>query len=99
MKGNLHVQFGKGRVSGKRIPWSSSTHKKREVFEYQVSKFADLTDRIIPFFNKYLILGQKSKDFEDFSKVADLMETKVHLTTEGVNVIRKIKDNMNTGRE
>jgi hypothetical protein len=74
-------------------------HKKREVFEYQVSKFADLTDRIIPFFNKYPILGQKSKDFEDFSKVADLMETKVHLTTEGVNEIRKIKDNMNTGRE
>jgi hypothetical protein len=27
------------------------------------------------------------------------METKVHLTTEGVNEIRKIKDNMNTGRE
>jgi len=74
-------------------------HKKREVFEYQVSKFADLTDRIIPFFNKYPILGQKSKDFEDFSKVADLMETKVHLTIEGVNEIRKIKDNMNTGRE
>jgi hypothetical protein len=74
-------------------------HKKREVFEYQVSKFADLTDRIIPFFNKYPILGQKSKDFEDFSKVAELMETKVHLTTEGVNEIRKIKDNMNMGRE
>jgi hypothetical protein len=74
-------------------------HKKREVFEYQVSKFADLTDRIIPFFNKYPILGQKSKDFVDFSKVADLIETKVHLTTEGVNEIRKIKDNMNTDRK
>lgn len=74
-------------------------HKKREVFEYQVSKFMDLTEKIIPFFNEYPILGQKSKDYEDFSKVAELMETKVHLTKEGVDKIREIKDKMNTGRE
>lgn len=73
--------------------------KKREVLEYQVFKFTDLTDKIIPFFNEYHILGQKSKDYEDFSKVAELMETKVHLTKQGVDVIRKIKDKMNTGRE
>ena len=28
---------------------------KREVFEYQVSKYSDLIEKIIPFFNKYQI--------------------------------------------
>jgi hypothetical protein len=73
-------------------------NQKREVFEYQVSKFSDLTDKIIPFLSKYRILGQKSKDFEDFVKVSQLMETKAHLTKEGLDEIRKIKSQMNTGR-
>lgn len=73
--------------------------RKRDVFEYQVSKFSDLIEKIIPFFKKYPISGEKSKDFSDFCAVADLMRTKVHLTKEGVEKIRKIKEKMNTGRE
>ena len=34
----------------------------------------------------------------DFCKVANLMEGKLHLTKEGLDQIRKIKDGMNTGR-
>jgi hypothetical protein len=66
--------------------------RKRDVFEYQVSKFSDLIEKIIPFFKKYPILGEKSKDFADFCVVADLMKTKVHLTKEGVEKIRQIKE-------
>ena len=48
---------------------------------------------------KYSILGVKSKDFEDFKKVALLMKPWVHLTKEGLKEIRKIKSRMNSGRE
>ena len=72
---------------------------KREVFEYQVSKFPDLIEKIIPYFNKYQILGEKFKDFSDFCKVAELMRAQVHLSKEGVDKIRKIKEKMNTGRK
>lgn len=74
-------------------------NKKREVFEYQVSKFSDLTEKIIPFFSLHSILGQKSKDFEDFVKVSELMERRIHLTKEGIEEIYRIKEKMNTGRE
>lgn len=41
----------------------------------------------------------KSKDFEEFKKIVRLMEERVHLTSEGLEQIRKIKVRMNKGRE
>lgn len=78
--------FGYGRLS-----------RKRNVYEFQVSKFSDV-ENILAFFEKYPILGEKAKDFSDFSIVAGLMKNKVHLTEEGVANIRKIKEGMNRGR-
>lgn len=71
--------------------------KKRDVYELQVSKFSDV-EKILAFFEKYPILGEKSKDLFDFRIVADLMKNKAHLTAEGVANIRKIKEGMNRGR-
>lgn len=71
--------------------------RKRDVHELQVSKFSDI-ENVIAFFEKYPILGEKAKDFIDFSIVAGLMKNKVHLTEEGVVNIRKIKEGMNRGR-
>lgn len=42
--------------------------------------------------------GVKLLDFKDFCKVATLIKEKVHLTTEGLKEIQKIKEGMNTGR-
>lgn len=72
--------------------------RKRDIYEFQVSKFSDITDKVLAFFEKYPILGDKAKDFSDFSTVADLMKNRVHLTEEGVAKIRKIKEGMNRGR-
>ena len=68
-----------------------AVYKRRETFEFEVTKFSDLTDKIIPLFKKYSILGVKSEDFEDFCKVAEIMKKNAHLTEEGINKIRKIK--------
>jgi len=70
----------------------------KEAGDYIVTKFSDINMKIIPFFNKYPILGSKSLDFADFEQVAKLIENKDHLTAEGFKQISKIKSGMNKGR-
>ena len=65
---------------------------------FVVTKFSDILGKIIPFFKTFTILGVKFKDFEDFCRVAELMQNKEHLTDEGLDHIRKIKIGMNKGR-
>lgn len=73
-------------------------YKNREAFESVFAKFEDIDNKIIPFFAKYPIAGVKLLDFQDFCKVANIMKVKGHLTIEGTDKIRKLKEGMNTGR-
>ena len=66
--------------------------------DFSVDRFSDLTDKIIPFFKEYCILGVKSEDFKDFCRVADLMRENKHRNPEGIDQIRQIKVGMNKGR-
>jgi hypothetical protein len=66
---------------------------------FKITKFKDLTEKVIPFFKKYSICGVKALDFADFCEVAELMKSKLHLTDKGLNQIIKIKSGMNKGRE
>ena len=68
------------------------------VVEFRVTKFSDVTEKVIPFFSKYKIHGVKAKDFADWCLVAELMKRKAHLTEEGLDQIRQIKAGMNRGR-
>lgn len=43
--------------------------------------------------------GGGVKDFEDFKRVAKLMENKAHLTKEGLSQIYSIKSKMNFKRD
>ena len=52
--------------------------------DYTVVKYEDLVLKIIPFFDKYKIVGVKLQEYLVFKKVADLMRTKDHLTTLGL---------------
>nr|5T2O_A Chain A, I-OnuI_e-ag011377 [synthetic construct] len=65
---------------------------------YTVTKFSDISDKIIPVFQKNTLIGVKLEDFEDWCKVAKLIEEKKHLTESGLDEIKKIKLNMNKGR-
>jgi len=66
----------------------------------QITKFSDITNIIIPFFNLYPILGVKSLDFEDFKKVCEIIKTKEHLISPSVfNQILQIKSGMNLNRK
>lgn len=66
---------------------------------YRVSKRSDLTEKIIPFFLKYPILGIKALDFKDFCFILSLTKNNVHHSKVGLNQIVQIKANMNSGRD
>jgi len=70
----------------------------RELGNYTVNKFSDITGKIIPFFEKYCIEGVKAEDFRDFCQVAKIIESKSHLTTEGLENIHILKSKMNRSR-
>jgi hypothetical protein len=72
---------------------------KEDKVDFQISKFGDLTDKVIPLFQRISLQGVKSKDFSDFCKAADIMKVKGHLTQEGLDQILRIKAGMNTGRK
>jgi hypothetical protein len=66
--------------------------------DYTVVRYDDLVLKIIPFFDKYNIVGVKFQDYLDFKKVAELIKTKDHLITLGLDKIKEIKECMNKGR-
>lgn len=68
------------------------------VGDFYVLKFIDINLKIIPFFKKYPIYGVKGLDFADFCKVAELINTKQHLTPSGLLKIENIKNGMNIKR-
>jgi hypothetical protein len=70
----------------------------KDFVEFKVRTISDITEKIIPFFQKYPIIGVKRLDFQDWCKIAELMKNKVHLTEEGLEQIRTIKTGMNKGR-
>lgn len=65
---------------------------------FLVTKFSDIFNVVVPFFNKYPLQGSKNLDFQDFCLIVKLMSEKKHLTLEGLEIIKQIKSGMNTGR-
>lgn len=65
----------------------------------QIKNIFDVENKIIPFFNKYPILGIKALDFEDFKKVAEMVRNKEHLNNEGLTKIIQITEGMNLDRK
>ena len=65
---------------------------------YRVRGQEHLLQRIIPFFEKHPLKTKKRADFEKFRRILRLMETGVHLTSDGVEEIRRIASQMNRGQ-
>ena len=66
--------------------------------DFIVTKFEDIL-KIISFFENYPIIGVKALDFADWCKAAELMKKGAHLTSEGLEKIKKIKIGMNRGKK
>jgi hypothetical protein len=65
--------------------------------QFRVSSLKDLTDVIIPFFDKYPLVTQKRADYLLFKQIIELMNKGEHLTQEGLTKILSIKASINLG--
>uniref|UniRef100_UPI0030DF66BF hypothetical protein n=1 Tax=Dematophora necatrix TaxID=2751867 RepID=UPI0030DF66BF len=72
---------------------------KENKVDFQILKFKDLTEKVIPLFQNIPLQGIKQQDFVDFCKAVEIMKEKGHLTHEGLNQISLLKNGMNRGRE
>lgn len=64
---------------------------------YSVYSLEEITNVIIPHFNKYPLNTQKQADFELFKLIVDIVKNKEHLTEQGIAKIVSIKASMNLG--
>ena len=94
---SLHPGDASKSVEALNIKYKNITTSSK-IVNFQVTKFSDIINIIIPFFEKYPIQGQKALDFEDFKKVVEIMKTNDHLTVKGFEKILKIKEGMNRNR-
>jgi len=73
-------------------------YSKTPAFDLSVYKFIDNYEKILPFFNKYDIIGCKYKDFKCWANVAELIKQKKHLEPSGLKKIIELRANMNNHR-
>lgn len=73
--------------------------ERGDIVDFQVTKFTNIVEKIIPFFEKYHIIGVKLDNYHDFCKATKLIRDKDHLTVQGLEKIRLLKSNMNTFRD
>ena len=64
--------------------------------DFFVTKLSDILDKVIPFFEEYPLLGEKSKAFHLWKSVAESMLRGEHLTKEGLKKIIIIKGRCGT---
>lgn len=62
---------------------------------YTVNKNLDLYNIIITHFKNYPLIGHKLINFLIWSKIVSLIKSKAHLTSDGMDKIRSLKDQLN----
>ena len=68
---------------------------REDLFVYQVYRLADLLHTVIPFFEANPLRTAKADEFRKFATIVRLMETRSHLTGDGLVEIAKIAQTMN----
>ncbi len=66
---------------------------------YRVRSLEHLVKYVIPFFEKHPLKSKKHLDFLKFRRIVIMMQRNEHLTPDGIERIRQIASEMNTGRE
>ena len=63
-------------------------------YKYKVSNIVDISTKVIPFFKKYPLQAKKKKSFEIFCKVAEMILDRNHLTTEGIEKVKLLREGL-----
>ena len=85
----LRQFFGCGQIT--------TNHGDRK--ELRIRKLRELSERVVPFFKANPLRTVKRASFECFAEVIALMEHGGHLTTEGLEKIRRLASRMNRGAQ
>ena len=72
---------------------------RKPLVYYIVGDTAALTQVIIPFFNKYPIIGTKYLDYQDWCKISSLISSGASNTQEGFEEISQLEKGMNRARK
>lgn len=64
-------------------------------YRFEINSQKDIHETLIPFFEKYPLHGPKKRSFFFFKKAARLVRKKEHLTEEGLEKIRLLKEKVN----
>jgi hypothetical protein len=83
--------FGCGKVYGNR----RQDNHREDLARYHVSRFGDLRDVIVPFFELNPLRTAKRDNFAKFAEIIRLMELRRHLTVPGLIEIAEIAQTMN----
>jgi hypothetical protein len=67
------------------------------VFYFEVTKPADLEERVFPFFERFPIRGPKASDLAVFRHITTLIQAGRHLTSRGIGEILALRGPMNRG--
>lgn len=65
--------------------------KWRPHVKFKVSNFTDISQKVIPFFQRYPLQAKKRLQFEKFCQVAELIKSRQHLTLAGIEQIRALR--------
>jgi len=88
---DLRRFFGCGGVS---VNHRRDNHRQ-DLCRFEVTRFTDLRDVIVPFFQEHQLQTSKRINFAKFVKVLRLMEERKHLTVSGLIEIGEIVQTMN----
>jgi hypothetical protein len=88
----LQEFFGCGRIFVNR----RYDNHKENLYRFCVRSFADLEERIVPFFQTNQLRTAKAEDFKIFAQILMLMKEKKHLSKVGIQEIISLAIQMNT---
>lgn len=95
--GKVILEQLKNRLACGYIKANSLSDKNDKSLAYVVRDLPNLVNKVIPFF-KGKLHTKKSKDFEKFCEVIDLVCTRQHLTKQGISKVLDIAYSMNTAK-
>lgn len=74
-------------------------YPKDNTIRFRIVDKSSIKNKLIPHFLKYPLRGTKYLDFISFKKAFNIIESKEHLTNEGLNMLYNISKTMNKNRE
>ncbi len=74
-----------------RINFSSD----KQVVYYTIGNIKDLSEKIIPHFDKYKLIGYKNIHYLIWKDIFNKVKSKAHLTEEGINQIKELRSKLN----